>query len=48
MTSITTDQYAPAGKVSVDGVTYEVTESRSVLDIDRDLPWHGGRWPAES
>jgi predicted secreted hydrolase len=29
-------------------VTYAVTESRSVLDIDRDGPWHGGRWPAES
>jgi predicted secreted hydrolase len=48
MTSITTDQYAPAEQVTVDGVTYKVTESRSVVDIDRDLPWHGGRWPMES
>jgi hypothetical protein len=48
MTSSTTDQHAPAEQVTVDGVTYEVAESRSVLDIDRDGPWHGGRWPAES
>jgi predicted secreted hydrolase len=48
MTSITTDQYAPAEQVTVDGVTYEVAESRSVVDIDRDGPWHSGRWPAES
>ncbi len=48
MTSITTDQYAPAEQVTVDGVTYEVAESRSVVDIDRDGPWHSGRWPMES
>jgi predicted secreted hydrolase len=48
MTSITTDQYAPAEHVTVDGLTYLVTESRSVVDIDRDGPWHGGRWPMES
>jgi predicted secreted hydrolase len=48
MTSFTTDQYAPAEQVSVDGVTYEVAESRSVVDIDGDLPWHSGRWPMES
>jgi hypothetical protein len=29
-------------------VTYEVAESRTVVDIDRDGPWHGGRWPMES
>ncbi len=46
MTSITTDQYAPAEQVTVDGVTYEVAESRTV--IDRDGPWHSGRWPMES
>jgi predicted secreted hydrolase len=48
MTSSTTGQYAPAEQVTVDGVTYEVTESRTVIDIDRDLPWHNGRWPMES
>lgn len=40
MTAITTDQYAPAEHVTVDGLTYVVTESRSVVDIDRDGPWH--------
>ncbi len=48
MTSITTDQFAPAEQVAVDGVTCEVTGSRSVLDTDRDGPWHSGRWPIES
>jgi hypothetical protein len=48
MTSINTDQYAPSEQVSVDGVTYEVAESRTVVDIERDLPWHSGRWPMES
>jgi predicted secreted hydrolase len=48
MTSITAGQSAPAEQVTVGGVTYEVTESRSVLDIDRDGPWHSGRWPMES
>jgi predicted secreted hydrolase len=48
MTSITTDPHASAEQVTVDGVTYQVTESRSVVDIDRDGPWHSGRWPMES
>jgi hypothetical protein len=48
MTSITTDQFAPAEQVAVDRVTCEVTGSRSVLDTDRDGPWHSGRWPIES
>ncbi len=48
MTSITTDQFAPAEQVAVDGVTCEVTGSRSVLDTDRDGPWHSGRWAIES
>jgi hypothetical protein len=43
MTSITTDQYAPAEHVTVDEPTYVVSESRSVVDIDRDGPWHSGR-----
>ena len=37
----------PAEKVTVDGVTYNVSEIRAVVDIDRDLPWHSGRWPME-
>jgi predicted secreted hydrolase len=39
---------ALAEKVTVDGVTYKVSEGRTVVDIDRDLPWHSGRWPEES
>jgi predicted secreted hydrolase len=46
--SISTKPPVPADKVTVDDVTYEVTESRTVVDIDRDLPWHSGRWPEES
>jgi len=41
-------QARSAEQVPVDGVTYEVAESRTVVDIDRDGPWHGGRWPIES
>jgi predicted secreted hydrolase len=37
-----------AEKVTVDGVTYKVSEGRTVVDIDRDLPWHSGRWPEDS
>lgn len=48
MTSISTNPPVPDEKVTVDGVTYQVTESRTVLDIDRDLPWHSGRWPMDS
>jgi predicted secreted hydrolase len=29
-------------------VTYEFVDSRTLVDIDRDLAWHGGRWPLES
>jgi hypothetical protein len=48
MTSVSTGLPVPAEKATVDGVTYQIAESRSVLDIDRDLPWHAGRWPLES
>jgi predicted secreted hydrolase len=48
MASFSTDQPAPPEKVTLDGVTYQVAESRTVLDIDRDLPWHSGRWPMDS
>src|ERR1700737_932550 len=48
MTSISTTPPVPAERGTVDGVTYQVTESRTVLDIDRDLPWHNGRWPMDS
>ena len=48
MTSISVNPPAPAEKVTADGVTYQVTESRSVIDVDRDLAWHGGRWPMDS
>jgi predicted secreted hydrolase len=46
--SISTNPPVPAEEVTVDGVTYKVTEARTVLYIDRDLPWHSGRWPMES
>jgi hypothetical protein len=49
MTSLSTNPPVPDEQVTVDGVTYQVTESRTVLDVDRDLPWHGaGQWPMES
>jgi predicted secreted hydrolase len=48
LTSLSLNPPAAAEHVTVDGVTYRVTEGRSVLDIDRDLPWHNGRWPIES
>jgi predicted secreted hydrolase len=46
--TISTTPPVPADNVTIDDVTYEVTESRTVLDIDRDLPWHAGQWPMES
>jgi predicted secreted hydrolase len=47
MTSSTKNP-VPGGKVTSDGVTYEVVDPRTLVDIDRDLPWHSGRWPLES
>ncbi|MFJ6571137.1 lipocalin-like domain-containing protein [Streptomyces sp. NPDC091292] len=48
--SLSTDNHVPAigDKVTVDGKTFTVAEPRSVIDIDRDLPEHSGRWPNES
>jgi predicted secreted hydrolase len=48
MTSISKNPPAATERVTVDGVTYQVTEARTVVDIDKDLPWHSGRWPMES
>jgi predicted secreted hydrolase len=48
MTSSGTKYPAPGGKVTSDGVTYEVAEPSTLVDITRDLPWHSGRWPMES
>jgi hypothetical protein len=48
MQSVSTAPPVPTERVTVDEVTYEVAEARTVLDIDRDLPWHSGRWPMES
>ena len=48
MTSLSLNPSAPPDKVTVDGVAYAVTESRTVLDVDRDLPWHNGRRPMDS
>ena len=50
MTSAFTRRPVPVvgEKVTVGGVSFEVAEPRSVVDIDRDLPEHGGRWPNES
>jgi predicted secreted hydrolase len=45
--SISKNPPEQAEKVTVDGVTYNVAEFRAVVDIDRDLPWHSGRWPME-
>ena len=45
MTSLSTQR---PDTITVEGVTYRIAESRTVLDIDRDLPWHSGRWPLES
>jgi hypothetical protein len=48
MKSVSTAPPVPTERVTVDEVTYEVAEARTVLDIDRDLPWNSGRWPMES
>ena len=48
MTSFPANYLTRGGKIASDGVTYEVAEPRTVVDIDRDLPWHSGRWPMES
>jgi hypothetical protein len=46
--SISTKPPAPAEKVTIDGVTCEVTEPRTVIDIRRDLPRYSGRQTEES
>jgi predicted secreted hydrolase len=48
MTSVSAKPYVPADQVTVDGVTYEVAEPRSVIDIDADMLWHGGTCAMES
>ncbi len=48
MTSVSTNPPVPAEKVTVDGVTYKVNDTRTIVDIDGDLPWHSGRWQWES
>ncbi|MFE4612057.1 lipocalin-like domain-containing protein [Streptomyces niveus] len=48
MSSASAHPPAVGDKVTVDGKTFEVAEPRSVVDIDRDLPEHSGRWPNES
>jgi predicted secreted hydrolase len=45
---ITKKAPAEGEQVTVDGMTYRVAETRTVVDIDRDLAWHNGRWPIES
>lgn len=35
-------------RVIIDGVSYRVAKSSAVVDIDRDLLWHGDRWPKDS
>ncbi|MFD5074532.1 lipocalin-like domain-containing protein [Streptomyces sp. NPDC058371] len=45
---IHTNVPAIGDKVTVDGKTFTFAEMRSVVDIDRDLPEHDGRWPNES
>ena len=45
---IHTNVPAIGDKVTVDGKTFTFAEMRSVIDIDRDLPEHDGRWPNES
>jgi predicted secreted hydrolase len=39
---------ATTPQVTVDGTDYELADLRSVIDIDRDLPNHAGRWANES
>jgi hypothetical protein len=46
--SISTTPPAPAENVTIDDVTCEVTEFRTVIDIHRDPPRYSGRRPEES
>jgi hypothetical protein len=46
--SISTKPPAPAEKITIDDVTCEVTDSRTVVDNHRDLPRYSGRRSEES